>query len=456
MKIQIIALQQKALSDAIAKQLQSLGHDVTIGSEVTESPGVIDLRPLALQNSIDQQYQGVLTIFASVQKWLQQQLAESNGFWLTIVDNGGHFGLQNANKNAQIIAGISGIIKTIKHEFPNKAPFILDVDRTQVNDEALAKTIIEILTQGCQNVELALPSAGELQALKTTKTQLPPIKATATTPLNLVVTGGVKGVTADCLLALAKIQPFNALILGRTKLVEIPAEIKDIDDEQQLRLKCIELARNQKKTITPAMVNQQLKQYQSVKEIQQSLEKYQKLGCHVIYESASVTDKAALAEAIAKGRDQFSQFHGLVYGAGIILDKKIVEKPLQQFQQVFDTKVIGALNILEILANDPLRHICFFSSISAREGNNGQVDYACANEVLNKIAQVEQVKRNGNCIVKSINWGAWDGGMVSGALRQFFIDNGIVLLDIDFGANMFVQEFFNPDRQVEVVYHGKL
>ncbi len=60
--------------------------------------------------------------------------------------------------------------------------------------------------------------------------------------------------------------------------------------------------------------------------------------------------------------------------------------------------------------NDPLKYIIIFSSVAARMGNKGQVDYAMANEVLNKMARQQSYKRN-NCRVISFNWGPWDGGM---------------------------------------------
>jgi len=60
---------------------------------------------------------------------------------------------------------------------------------------------------------------------------------------------------------------------------------------------------------------------------------------------------------------------------------------------VFNTKVSGFQNLLESTAGDNLKHLIIFSSIAARTGNKGQVDYAMANEVLNKLAIQESAKR---------------------------------------------------------------
>jgi len=80
-----------------------------------------------------------------------------------------------------------------------------------------------------------------------------------------------------------------------------------------------------------------------------------------------------------------------------------------------------------------------FSSIAARIGNRGQVDYAMANEVLNKIAQKESLLRP-DCRVISINWGPWDGGMVSPSLKQEFKKNKIELIPKDAGSMCMLYE----------------
>ena len=80
-----------------------------------------------------------------------------------------------------------------------------------------------------------------------------------------------------------------------------------------------------------------------------------------------------------------------------------------------------------------------FSSSTGRFGRTGQVDYAVANEVLNKIAQ-QQAGLRPACRVLSLNWGPWDGGMVTPALKQLFADEGIAVIDLNAGADYLVRE----------------
>ena len=80
---------------------------------------------------------------------------------------------------------------------------------------------------------------------------------------------------------------------------------------------------------------------------------------------------------------------------------------MDQFMKVFDTKLQGFRNLLQATANDKLTHICCFSSVSARIGNVGQVDYAMANEILNKVLNFTLYYQCYNADCHLISTGRW-------------------------------------------------
>ena len=86
------------------------------------------------------------------------------------------------------------------------------------------------------------------------------------------------------------------------------------------------------------------------------------------------------------------------------------------------------------------RRSALFSSVAARTGNPGQCDYAMANEVLNQVAAAERARRGAACVVRSIGWGPWEGGMVTPSLEKHFAQMGVPLIPLDAGARMFVDE----------------
>jgi hypothetical protein len=114
--------------------------------------------------------------------------------------------------------------------------------------------------------------------------------------------------------------------------------------------------------------------------------------------------------------------------------------------------VDGIRNLLAACEKDKLKTIVMFSSSTARLGRKGQVDYAIANEVLNKIAQQQQIKRS-DCRVLSVNWGPWDGGMVTPQLKKLFESEGVGVIPLQAGADFLVQEI-SGTGPVEVVLLG--
>jgi hypothetical protein len=134
----------------------------------------------------------------------------------------------------------------------------------------------------------------------------------------------------------------------------------------------------------------------------------------------------------------------------VLADRLILDKSAEQFEQVYSTKVSGLSSLLNATRNDQLRFIALFSSSTGRFGRVGQVDYAVANEVLNKMAQVEARQRTG-CRVVSINWGPWDGGMVTPPLRKLFTSEGIGVIPLAEGGAFLAREIAALDAPVEIV-----
>jgi hypothetical protein len=81
-----------------------------------------------------------------------------------------------------------------------------------------------------------------------------------------------------------------------------------------------------------------------------------------------------------------------------------------------------------------------------------------ANEVLNKVAQVIAHERP-NTRVRALDWGPWEGGMVSPQLREHFARLGVPMIPLSVGAKMFADEMAgapDPDpTHVELVLGGE-
>jgi NAD(P)-dependent dehydrogenase (short-subunit alcohol dehydrogenase family) len=121
-----------------------------------------------------------------------------------------------------------------------------------------------------------------------------------------------------------------------------------------------------------------------------------------------------------------------IHAAGLIEDKLLVHKTEESFERVFDTKVSGALTLVERLRPDT-RLVIFFSSAAGIYGNAGQTDYAAANDVLDRLAL--HLAESGPMRAISVAWGPWDSaGMVSPELRREYARRGIGLIPLDVGV----------------------
>ena len=150
-------------------------------------------------------------------------------------------------------------------------------------------------------------------------------------------------------------------------------------------------------------------------------------------------------------RRQYGNVRGLIHGAGVLADRRIVDQTDSQFDLVYDTKVKGLENLYRSIDPEALRFLVLFSSSTARFGRSGQVAYAAANEALNKWAQQQSV-RLPHCRVVSYNWGPWAGGMVKDSLKALFEKEGLSLIPLDLGAHLVVDAIRGDDAgPVEVV-----
>ena len=186
------------------------------------------------------------------------------------------------------------------------------------------------------------------------------------------------------------------------------------------------------------------------RELRATLARVEAAGGTALYRSVDIRDSQAVNELLQRIRLDHGPIRGIIHGAGVLADRLIMDKTREQFAMVYGTKVGGLRSLLDATAGDDLRFIALFASTTGRFGRSGQVDYAVANEVLNKLAQAESRRRSG-CRSVSINWGPWDGGMVTPALKKVFAGEGIGLIGLAAGGELLIREIAATDAPVEVV-----
>ena len=269
----------------------------------------------------------------------------------------------------------------------------------------------------------------------------------------VVVSGGARGVTAATVIALAKATQAQFVLLGRTPLDAEPACCQGATTDPELKRALLMDAKATGTAVSPAALGKTVKRILANREIRQTLTSIEAVGGRATYASCDITDAEGLSRVLDTARTK-GPIHGFIHGAGVLADKLIADKSQEQFDFVYDTKLNGLRALLDATENDDLRIVTMFSSVAGRCGNQGQCDYAMANEVLNKVTHLLR-KQHPNIIAKSMGWGPWEGGMVTPALKKHFESLGVPLIPLQVGARMLVDELGDRSGDDELVLGGE-
>jgi NAD(P)-dependent dehydrogenase (short-subunit alcohol dehydrogenase family) len=279
-------------------------------------------------------------------------------------------------------------------------------------------------------------------------------KAPITAASVFVVSGGARGITAHCVIRLAQRYRCTFILLGRSARAVPESALVDPDaDEAGLKQQLIAHLTAHGTRPTPAQVQRLVQGVQSEREISATLQAIEQAGGTAIYLSVDITNAEALQAALRPHLQQ-RPITGLIHGAGNLADRLIEKKTLEDFERVYSVKVQGLQNLLTCLSLSDLNYLILFTSVAGFYGNVGQSDYAIANEILNKVAH--RIKRDyPSCHAVAINWGPWDGGMVTPTLKERFAQRNIQLIPVDAGADLLIYELEAPDRTDTQVVVGR-
>lgn len=255
-----------------------------------------------------------------------------------------------------------------------------------------------------------------------------------------LVSGGARGITAQCIIRLAERYQSRFILMGRSPIDQPePSWAAGRTDQAEMKKAIIGEMTGRGEKPTPVAVQKTLDSLLARREIESNLRAIESAGGKALYFSVDVTDAAGVKNAVAQAETQLGKVTGLIHGAGNLADKLIENKTEKDFELVYAAKVQGLDNMLSAVNPSQLEHVVLFSSVAGFYGNIGQADYSIANEILNKAAYRLQ-QQYPNLHVVSINWGPWDAGMVTPELKAYFAQHHIPVIPVDVGAQMLIDE----------------
>ncbi|MCA9613603.1 MAG: SDR family oxidoreductase, partial [Myxococcales bacterium] len=445
---------------ALAAELSARGVVAEVVREVPNgADGVIFLGGLRSFATTDEALAIAREAFVAA-KAVAAHLTNEPGVFVTVQDTGGDFGLGGGPR--AWLGGLPGLVKSAALEWPHAGLRAVDLERANRAPEALARALAVELLQGGAPIGDGLSGGGREVALLAdgTRRTLQSFAADVTggasriTDLDVVLaSGGARGVTATTLIALAQATHCKLVLVGRTPLADEPVAVAHAKTDAEIKSALLADAKASGTKVSPAELGKRASSILATREVRETLSAIEAAGGQARYVAADVQDRAALDAALADVRATWGKVTAIVHGAGVLADRFLADKTLEQFDRVFDVKVRGLRALLEATANDDVRVLLNFSSVAGRCGNRGQSDYAMANETLNKVAA--QLAHSRGVFARSFGWGPWEGGMVTPALEQHFRAMGVPLIPLEVGAKMLVDELTDASTSVELVLGGE-
>jgi enediyne polyketide synthase len=229
----------------------------------------------------------------------------------------------------------------------------------------------------------------------------------------LLVTGGGKGIAAECALAFARETGVTLALLGRGDPKSDPA-----------------LAEN--------------------------LSRMAAAGVRYDYVRADVTDAQAVRAAVAEIERSLGPVTAILHGAGANTPRLITALDEAAFRRTVAPKISGARHLLAAVDPDKLRLLVTFGSIIARTGLPGEADYAAANEWLAALTREFQAQHP-RCRCLALEWSVWSGAGMGERLGRVesLLQQGITPITVDEGVRTFCHLLRQPAPAVSLVVAGR-
>jgi acyl-CoA thioesterase FadM/NADP-dependent 3-hydroxy acid dehydrogenase YdfG len=237
----------------------------------------------------------------------------------------------------------------------------------------------------------------------------------------ILVTGGAKGITAACAFGVAQATGAHMILVGRSPYP------KDLSEEA------------------------------AASEITETLQKYAAAGLTAEYFSCDVSDLESVATLIDRIRQDIGPVRAVIHGAGLNHPRPARQVSVPEAIQEVRPKIMGALNLLYVLENDPPKLFVGLSSIIGVTGMAGNAWYGFSNECLDVILrQFEALHPETQTLAVAFSiWRDQGMGARLGSVEHLK-QLGVDAIPTEEGVRRFVHLFLNDPGVHQVIVSARL
>lgn len=148
-------------------------------------------------------------------------------------------------------------------------------------------------------------------------------------------------------------------------------------------------------------------------EIEGKVKQIEALGGKAVYVRGDITDPESMTEVFRTAKDRFGKINGVIHSALVLQDQSLRNMEEETLKRVLAPKVMGSVVLHNVVKDENLDFLMYFSSGQTFIGNQGQSNYAAACAFTDSFALYENEVLG--YPVKLINWGYWgEVGIVAG------------------------------------------
>ena len=372
-----------------------------------------DEQPLALWEAAGwNQYRnrGLLIPFFATQHWFRLRMKARDKTPITVVaatSMGGDFGL-SCDVARPEGGAICGLLKSLYIEDSRQSPSEVRVKVVDAPaDEpapAVAEAIVSELAAGEPTIEVAWSHGRRSVVRAFAKPVESLVKRVVPQGGTWVLTGGARGITAAVAFELGKRFGCKLHLVGRSPAPQADSPWRNASEEKLKEIK----AQIVRQAIAAGRSPES--EWEKVKgdiEIHETLARFAAAGLQTTYHSCDLADWDQFARVLDDVRRQDGPIEGVVHGAGWTNSGKFAARSRAHVERGLAGKLDGAVGLMSLTRQDPLRYFITFGSISGRYGANGLSDYATANEMLAKLTDWYAAQRP-NARACCFHWQSWD------------------------------------------------
>ncbi|RKT19443.1 enediyne polyketide synthase [Streptomyces sp. 1114.5] len=315
--------------------------------------------------------------------------------------------------------GASGLAKTLHLEHPSVPTTVVELPDTApegaARDEAVARVVAEAAaTAGFAEVRYQQDGRRTVPVLRPLQPRPAPAGAS---PLDtgdvLLVTGGGKGITAECALAIAEDSGASLALIGRAD----PADDRELAD---------------------------------------NLARMDAAGLRYRYARADVTSPEQVAAAVRLLEGELGPVTAVLHGAGRNEPAALDALTAEDFRRTLAPKTAGLEAVLAAVEPDRLKLLITFGSIIGRAGLRGEAHYATANDWMTELT-VRFQQQHPNARALALEWSVWSGAGMGERLGvvEALIREGITPISTENGIQVLRDVLADPTAGPVLVVSGR-